>query len=199
MFKFKQIYFPLTDTSFAEICLKIHNHKVNYSGIIYEAHKHDYDEAQAWAEEEILESMQTDPHDMFDTLYDDSVSNIMNRMIESYLKDTIDSPLDIPDFAGDAIVYDQDNEVSYVVETGATGQIEDELNDELQKGTKLSPDDAELVQTILRDWTKFHLADVTADRFSQLTKPFNQYNENHPTIKPEELSATIVRNCEETA
>ena len=195
----KQIYFPLTDTSFAEIRLEKHGSEVIYGGTIYEAHMHDYDEARTWAEEEILENMQTDPHNMFDTLYDDSVSNIMDRMIESYLKDPIDSPLDIPDFAGDAIVYDQDNEVSYVVETGATGQIKDELNDELQKGTKLSPDDAELVQTILRDWAKFHLADVTDDRFSQLTKPFNQYNKNHPTIKPEELSATIVKNCEETA
>lgn len=195
----KQIYFPLTDTSFAEIRLEKHGSEVIYGGTIYEAHMHDYDEARIWAEEEILESMQTDPHDMFDTLYDDSISNIMDRMIESYLKDPIDSPLDIPDFASDSIVYDQDNEVSYVVETGATGQIEDELNDELQKGTKLSPDDAELVQTILRDWTKFHMTDVTNDQFSQLTKPFNQYNENHPTIKPEKLSEGIVKNCEETA
>lgn len=195
----KQIYFPLTDTSFAEIRLEKHGREVIYGGTIYEAHMHDYDEARTWAEEEILESMQTDPHDMFDTLYDDSISNIMDRMIDGYLKDPIDSPLDIPDFAGDAIVYDQDNEVSYVVETGATGQIEDELNDELQKGTKLSPDDAELVQTIIQNWNQFHMTDVTNDQFSQLTKPFNQYNENHPTIKPEELSETIVKSCEETA
>lgn len=193
----KQIYFPLTDTSFAEICLKIHDHKVNYSGIIYKAYMHDYGEARTWAEKEILESMQTDPHDMFDTLYYDSISTVMSRMINSYLEDPTDSPLDIPDFADDANIYDHDNEVVYVVETSAIGQIKDKLNNELQNGTKLSPDDAKLVQTILRDWAKFHLTDVTDDRFSQLTKPFNQYNENHPTIKPEELSATIVKNCEE--
>lgn len=195
----KQIYFPLTDTSFAEIRLEKHGSKVIYGGTIYEAHMHDYDEARIWAEEEILESMQTDPHDMFDTLYYDSISNVMDRMINGYLEDPTDSPLDIPDFANDAITYDHDNEVSYVVETGTTGQIEDELNDELQKGTKLSPDNAELVQTILRDWAKFHMTDVNNDQFNQLTKPFNQYNENHPTIKPEELSATIVRNCEKVA
>lgn len=199
MFTFKQIYFPLTDTSFAEICLKIHDHKVNYSGIIYKAYKHDYDEAQAWAEEEILKSMQTDPHDMFDILYYDSISTVMNRMINDYLEDPIDSPLDTPDFASDANVYDHDNEVAYVVEAGAIGQIKDELNDKLQKSTKLSPDDAKLVQTILQNWNKYHIADVTDDQLNQLTKPFNQYNEEHPTIKPEELSETIVRNCEKVA
>ena len=192
---FYQIYFPLTKTSIANIRLEFHHNIPTYSATTYKVQSHNYDETRDVAEQIIIEEMQTDPHDMFDTLYNDSISEVMNRMIDDILDNPNSETLDIPNFARDAFIYDADNEINYTLETSTSGQIYDKISNIIDQAP-IPDDQKKLVEHIIRNWKKSNDTDFIninedpKDQINDLIKPFNDFKSQ----KPEDLAHNAVQN-----